>query len=95
MVLALSQIDQRFTSQMQTLQIAYNSEKIPEDLDVPFTLSYISDLAQVIHLTTALFLIVIGTNLEYSSQSNLIIFWITASVSAFKLFSGLFVFILS
>jgi hypothetical protein len=84
---------------MQTLQIAYNSEKIPENLDIPMStpklLSYISDLAQVIHLTTALFLIVIGTNLEYSSNSNLMIFWITSSVSAFKLISGVFVFLLS
>ena len=98
-VLALSQIDQRFTTQMQTLQIAYNSGSIPEQLDMSLTtaqlLSYISDLAQVIHLTTALFLIVIGTNIEYSTQSNLIIFWITGSVSVFKIISGVFVFFLT
>ena len=48
---------------------------------------FINDVAQVIHLTTALFLMLIGSHLEYSKRSDLYIFFITLTVALVKLIS--------
>lgn len=49
---------------------------------------FINDVAQVIHLTTAIFLMLIGCHLEYSTKSDLYVFFITFTIAVVKLISS-------
>ena len=49
---------------------------------------FINDVAQVIHLTTAIFLVFIGTHLEYSKKGDLYVFLITFTIAIVKLISS-------
>jgi len=49
---------------------------------------FINDVAQVIHLTTAIFLVFIGSHLEYSKRSDLYVFFITLTIAIVKLISS-------
>jgi hypothetical protein len=49
----------------------------------------IDEIAQVIHLTTAFFLIVIGCNLEYSNSGDIYVLLVSLSVVIGKLFFGI------
>jgi hypothetical protein len=49
---------------------------------------FINDVAQVIHLTTAIFLVFIGSHLEYSKKGDLYVFFITFTIAIVKLISS-------
>jgi hypothetical protein len=48
---------------------------------------FINDVAQVIHITTALFLMLIGSHLEYSHRSDLYVLLVTMTIAILKLLS--------
>lgn len=49
---------------------------------------FINDVAQVIHLTTAIFLMLLGSHLEYSQKSDLFVLLISFTVALVKIYSG-------
>jgi hypothetical protein len=73
--LAFSQVDTRFTSQLQQIYSEVNYELKMRNMtgsqssyiiDDEENREFINDVAQVIHLTTAIFLMLVGSHLEYS-----------------------------
>ena len=58
-------------------------------MDLKVKDDFINEIAQVIHLTTAFFLLFLGSYLEYSSNNNWIVFMITFTISIIKPVFGL------
>ena len=87
MALAFSQIDTRFTSQLHQVYSEVNFET-SKGGSLALDNDFIADVAQVIHLTTAIFLLFIGTHLEYSKKGDLYVFFITLTIAIVKIFSS-------
>lgn len=49
---------------------------------------FIEEVEQVVHLTTAIFLLILGAHLEYFPKADLVIFFLIMIVSMVKIVTG-------